>query len=152
MLVEIHDLAEWEPSAKGALDLDAAKLAAIYQEKEEAVAEVEALAADVTQATNGLPENAKSQLCETFDLWIWYARGFRACARACFASRQHLDQPNSVTRAAAMQEIDGLDAYRSGLISRLAGTRYAYLTYWLLDTERLRTLVLDLRQQLDKPA
>lgn len=51
-----------------------------------------------------------------------------------------------------MREIDGLDAYRNALISRLAGTRYAYLTYWLLDTERLRTLVLDLRQQLDPVA
>jgi hypothetical protein len=99
-----------------------------------------------------LPTSPQSQLRETFDLWIWYARGFRACARACFATRQYLDQPNAAARAAAVRESDGLDAYRNALISRLAGTRYAYLTYWLLDTERLRTLVLDLQQQLEKVA
>jgi hypothetical protein len=152
MLVEIHSLAEWDPSAKGALNLDAAKLAAIYQEKDEAVAGIEALAADIAQATANLPPGPKSQLRETFDLWTWYARGFRACARACFATRHWLDQPNAAARAAAVREIDGLDGYRAALISRLSGTRYAYLTYWLLDTERLRTLVQDLRGQLDNVA
>jgi multidrug resistance efflux pump len=145
MLIDIHGLAEWEPAAKGALELDAAKLAAIYQEKDAALAEVAALAATIEQATTDLPEPGVSQLRDTFDLWVWYVRGFRACARACFAARYHQDHADAASRNAAAQEIAALEAYRQALQARLDGTRYAYLIYWLLDTARLKTLVDDLR-------
>ena len=32
-----------------------------------------------------------------------------------------------------------------GLVIRMAGTRFAYMTYWMLDTARLDSLVADLR-------
>jgi hypothetical protein len=147
MLVEIHGLAEWEPAAKGALVLDAAKLDAIYREKDAALAEVEALAAEMEQAAVDLPEPGAGQLRDTLDLWVWYVRGFRACARACFATRLHLDRPGAATQAAAANEIEALEAYRLALAARLDGTRYAYLFYWLLDTARLESLVLDLRRE-----
>jgi hypothetical protein len=148
MLLEVHGIAEWEPAQRGALDMSADKLAEIYAEKDAAVAEADAMSVDITAATEDLPEPGRSQLRDTFSLFAWYARGFRACARACFAVRLHRQVGSPATQAAAGPEIDALAAYRDALRRRLEGTRYAYIAYWMLDTARLDHLVTDLRASL----
>jgi hypothetical protein len=137
MMLEVHGIADWEPAQRGALDMSAAKLSEIYAEKDAAVAEADAMSADIRAATDDLPEPGRSQLRDTFSLFAWYARGFRACARACFAVRS--------ASPAADAEIDALAAYRDALARHLEGTRYTYTAYWMLDTARLDRLVADLR-------
>jgi hypothetical protein len=147
MMLEVHGIADWEPAMQGALDMSADKLAEIYAEKDLAVAEADSMSADIEAATEDMPEPGRSQLCDTFSLFAWYARGFRACARACFAVRTHRQEDRSETQAAVRIEIDALAAYSTALAKHMEGTRYAYLAYWLLDTARLDHLVADLRAQ-----
>ena len=145
MMLEVHGIADWDPTLHGALDLDATKLAEVYAEKDAALAEAKAMQADIAAATGDLPEPGRSQLRDTFSLYSLYVEGFRACARACFAMRFHRQEATAATRAAARAEIDALAAYRDALARRLEGTRFAYLVYWMLDTARLDSLVADLR-------
>jgi hypothetical protein len=139
MALEVHGIAEWEPAQRGALAASAEKLKEIHAEKDAAVAEADAMCADIVAATEELPEPGRSQLRDTFSLFAWYARGFKACARACFAVR--FADPSAGT------EIDALAAYRDALARHLEGTRHVYLAYWMLDTARLDRLVADLRAQ-----
>jgi hypothetical protein len=125
--------------------MSADKLTEIYDEKDAAVAEADAMSADIRAATEDMPEPGRSQLRDTFSLFSWYARGFRACARACFAVRLHRLENSPATKAAASAEIDALAVYRDALARHLEGTRYAYVAYWMLDTARLDRLVTDLR-------
>jgi hypothetical protein len=103
---------------------------------------------DILAATADVAEPGGSQLRDTFALYTWYVRGFKACARACFAVRFHRQRASAATRDAAGAEIDALVAYRDALARRLAGTRYAYMTYWMLDVARLDSLIADLRALL----
>jgi len=144
MMLEVHGIADWDPAMQGALDMSADKLAEVYAEKDAAVVEADAMAAEIADATSDLPEPGRSQLRDTFDLFAWYARGFRACARACFAVKFGSD--------AAAAEIDALAAYRSALAARLDGTRFTYTAYWMLDTARLDGLVGDLRRVIAQPS
>lgn len=145
MLTDIHGIADWDPSLEGALRLDDARMAEVFQEKDEALALVTALAAEMQEASADLPEPAKGQLGDTFALWIEYVAAFRHCARACFAVRYRTEQPSAEWTQVAHEEIDGLDAFRAGLARRLEGTRHAYLVYWMLDVQRMSHLVDDLR-------
>ena len=148
MLLEVHGIAEWEPAQRGALDMSADKLAEICAEKDAAVAEADAMSDDISAATEDLPEPGRAQLRDTFSLFAWYARGFRACARACFAVRLHRQVGSPATQASAYAEIDALAAHRDSLARRLEGTRYAYIAYWMLDTARLDHLETDLRASM----
>jgi hypothetical protein len=145
MLLEVHGIADWEPAQRGALDMNAARLAEVYAEKDAAVAEAEAMQAEIAAAIGDFPEPGRSQLRDTFSLYTWYARGFRACARACFAVRLHRRDVGAATRAAARAEIDALASYRDALARHLEGTRFTYIVYWMLNTARLDNLVADLR-------
>jgi hypothetical protein len=148
MALEVHGIAEWDPAEQGALEPEAAVLERIYVEKDAAVAEAKAMEAEIVAASDDLPEPGRSQLRDTFSLYSWYAEGFRACARACFAVRHHRREPSAKTRAAAWAEIDTLAAYRDRLARHLQGTRFAYLVYWMLDTARLNSLIEDLRARV----
>jgi hypothetical protein len=148
MLVEVHGLAEWEPSAVGALTLHEDVLAAIFREKDEAVALVEDLAGNLVRSIGSLPEPGRSQLRDTAELWILYVHGFRACARACFAVQFHRERRGTSTRDAAAQEIAALEAYRARLGVRLEQSAPTYLVSWMLDTARLDSLAADLSAQI----
>jgi len=145
MLTDIHGIADWDASLEGALHLTQAKLQDIYREKDEALDLVQQLAAELLRTSASLPPQARQQIDDTATLWVEYVRGFRACARACFATRFHSEHPNDISRAAATREIANLDAYRHHLAETLDGTRYPYLIYWMLDVERLASLVADLQ-------
>jgi hypothetical protein len=148
MMLEVHGIADWDPAERGTLDLDEAKLGEIYAEKDAALSGAEAMERDILAATADLPEPGRSQLRDTFALYTWYVRGFKACARACFAVRFHRRRACAATRDAAAAEIDALASYRKALARRLAGTRYAYMAYWMLDVARLDSLLADLRALL----
>ncbi len=148
MLVEVHGLADWEPAAAGALDLDEAKLPQIFAEKDEALALATRLADTLAEAGAAMAEPGRRQLQDTASLWVAYVEGFRACARACFSVRLHLDRHDAASAEAARAEVDALAAYRSRLEAMLEGTQHFYLVYWMLDTNRLRSLHADLTGHL----
>jgi hypothetical protein len=146
MLTDIHGIADWDAALEGALELNEARIAAIFAEKDEALALVEALAVEMHAATPGLPQDARSQLDDSFSLWVLYVRGFRHCARACFATRHWQERPEPALQVAARREIADLAAFQAELVRLLAGTRHPYLLYWMLDTERLAALSEDLHR------
>ncbi len=119
MLEEIHGLVEWDPSAMGALAPNEATFAVLCPEKDAALALVERHADSVVSATASLSEPGRSQMIETFDLWVHYVRIFRLCARACFAVRTMLASPADATRVRAGAEIASLDTGRAALAARL---------------------------------
>ncbi len=144
MLVEIHGLAEWDAAA-GEFSLTPERMEAIFAEKDEALARARDLAAELGRAAGALPEPGRSQLADTAELWVWYVRGFRAAARACFATAFLRAGGGEEARLAAAAETEALAEYAGALGKRLAGTRFPYLVYWMLDTRRLALLLADLR-------
>jgi hypothetical protein len=149
MLVEVHGIADWAPEMAGALDLTPEKLHEIFAEKDEAVALAREMSEEIAGATAAEQTAAAEELRETYDLQLWYAEGFRACARACFAAKWALTTPEDADRQkSARSEIDALEQYRLALVDRLSGTRYCHLVYWLLDTHRLESLHEDLERSL----
>lgn len=148
MMLEIHGIADWDPAMAGALELSRAKLSEIFREKDEALELARSLDASVAEAAVTVPEPGGRQLRETFELQRWYVEGFRVCARACFATRWHLDGKSPSTHEQALAELREFDRFRAALAARLDGTRYPHLVYWLLDTARLASLSRDLAARL----
>lgn len=152
MFVDIHDLAEWDEAAAGGIKLDEGGLAAILAEKDEALALAHSLAEPLAGEAAALPEPARTQLAETADLWLWYVRGFRAVARACFTTARWRETRDAEARAAALAETAALIEFGAQLSQRLVATRFAYLVYWMLDTNRLTSLSADLQAILNPSA
>lgn len=148
MMVDIHGRDEWEPGASRLLDPTDDNLAAIFAEKEEAMAEVKALADVLKVRALGLPEDMVRELETMLELYQRYVRGYQLCAHTVFLTRKAERSGVPEDKKAALETLSPLESFEAETTRRLEGTHYPHYVYWLFDMGRLKSLRADVERRL----
>lgn len=148
MMIRIHGRDEWDPGASRRIDPTPENLASIFAEKREAIVLVQKIASSFDSAALQVGDRLASEIDEMLDLYIWYVRGFEACAKLCFLSKRAESTGCADDIADFTEAVDGVWEFRKGMMARLDGTRYPHYVYWLLDEQRLAGLASDGKRRL----
>jgi hypothetical protein len=152
MMTRIHGRDDWDPGASGRVEPTEENLRVIFSEKEAALREVRALPGILAPRTLGLPGRLVEEIKTMLGLYQVHVEGFGHCARACFLVGKALSSRHPGDFDRAVDSIRGLALFRDALVRRLEGTSYPHYVYWLLDTDRLQSLIRDLEAALKEPA
>jgi hypothetical protein len=131
---------KWDPGSTALVAPGPQTDRAIIDEKETACREVDSLEGILQPRTLGVPASFADDLLELLDLYRMYVRGFAHVARAWVAAR--------AAAPTARHELEELTRFRATLEARLAGTRYPFYVYWMMDTRELERLETDISSTL----
>jgi hypothetical protein len=153
-----NSLKEWIPAKADALATDESNLRSILAEKDEALARVLRLQAQVAPGHEGLTRHAQQVLRDSFEAFARYVQVFRVVTHAVMLAqrqKQHGCDPRNGVDA----EFDALLAERLHELLRLAdeladyaaATDLNHRVYTLLDPDRLLALHGDIERQRTSP-
>jgi hypothetical protein len=148
VMTKHHARDDWDPGASNQLDPTAENLEKIFAEKADAIKEVDRLAELLRPDSLGLPETMIEEIKTMLDLYSWYVRAFNYAARACFLTKRALQTVSDVDKSNAFKALEELIKFREQLIVRLSGTSYPFYVYFLLEEDRLRLLIADIKAKL----
>lgn len=152
-----NSLMEWIPAKATALATNEANLRFILAEKDEALARVLRLLAQVDAGDSGLTPQAQQHLRESFESFVKYVQTYRVVVHAIMLTQQQKQHGFAGTSAFDL-EVEKLLAERLADLLRLAAELAAYASstdlnhrvYTLLDPDRLHALHGDLCRQREK--
>ena len=134
---------DWEPGASRRIEPTEENIRAIFEEKEQAVHEVEQLPGILRLEDTPLPAALKTSMATVLDLYRWYALGFKHCTIVCFATKKAENTRSPEDVAAARKGVEDLASFRQEAGRRLEGTYYPHTAYWFFPLDNLDRLVAD---------
>lgn len=151
MMVKVHGRDEWESGASDRLDpLQDENLAAIYREKDQALAEVQALRGILAPEACGFDPETVAQIDETLRLYTHYVQiGLTSCHVVFDTKRAALTGAKADIRRAE-ESIGALLDARTQIraLMEQGADRYPHMAYWLLNERRMGELAEDARRIL----
>ncbi len=147
MMVDIHGRDQWEPGASRLVEPTDDNLEIIFEEKNQALAEVAGLPELLRPALAGLAEDIVAEFETMLELYERYVRGYLLCARTVFLTRKAETTDSAEDSRAALESLPPLKAFEDEIAARMAGTHYPHYVYWLFDMGRLRSLRADVTRR-----
>ncbi|HZZ57973.1 MAG TPA: hypothetical protein VFE31_09090, partial [Opitutaceae bacterium] len=117
---------DWEPGASRRIEPTPENLAAVFAEKDAAVAGHDQLLSILDLPSTGLPPALQDSFRTMMDLYRYYSVGFAHCARVCFTAKRLETTRDPADAEAVRRAIAGLQDYRGRLERRLEGTYYPH--------------------------
>jgi hypothetical protein len=149
---EKNGLSDWDASKADALAPTEAVARRVMAEKDEAVERAQALVPLAAQCPAGLTAAAHRDMIDRMDVFVRYARGFRAIGHALILARVLLAGEPGAFRAQAEAHLAAALAELLELAAEFEtfarDTDHHHRVYTLLSPERLRTLHADLSRRL----
>ncbi len=136
---------DWEPGANKRIEPTEENIAAIIEEKDAALSEVERLPGILQVASLPIPSEFREHLRIVLSFYRESVRGIRLCAIGCFRTRQAILTQRSEHAQLALEVADGLQKYRSEIASYLDGRDFPHYVYRVFNIERLDSLIRDIR-------
>jgi hypothetical protein len=146
-------LAMWNPARSGDLVLDRARVAALSEEKDRALAAARQLSRDVAAGDPALGADLAGWLRERFAHYVTWIEGLRATARVCLYARWFgtpgtPERPGDVDRLRFAQAIDALDAYAASIRPVAIAADVPHQLVMLIDHRRAEDVARDGRATL----
>jgi hypothetical protein len=146
-----HCIADWDPSRRGALELDRARVATLLAEKEQARRRVIALAARVRAGHPSLSAALRDALVRQMDVFVTYVEGFEHCARVCLMHRWMERRPQDIgpaEREAMQLALEGLERYGARVRREAEAATLPHVVQLLMDYHRVDDIVAEGRAAL----
>jgi hypothetical protein len=133
----------WEPARAPDLVMDRARVAALIDEKRQAAAMAEALAADVRRGDAAVPPTLHAWMADIFDRMAVWIEGFRICgevclyARWCDAEHRSDDGPDAADLDGFATALDQLEAFAESIRPITENAELRHQIVLLMDHHRL---------------
>jgi hypothetical protein len=143
-----HSLVDWAPEYAGRLDLDAARIEALMQEKHTSHREAEALLARLDTPSPDVPDALRLKLHAACALLPRYVEGMALCADVCLRARWQERQPAVADSLAFTGAVDRLERFGRALEPLAADPSVRHQAIMLLDHRRVADIVTGARATL----
>jgi hypothetical protein len=145
-LMKVHaGLEDWEPGANSRIDPTDENIAAIIEEKDQALAEVRKLSGILQPESLPISDEFRSNLVTMLSLYEQYVIGFKLCATGIFRAKQAdlTKQPDHARLA--LKAADDLQDYRSRIPTLLGDKFYPQDVHRAFDIYTLDKLIKSIR-------
>jgi hypothetical protein len=136
---------DWEPGANKRIEPTEENIAAIIEEKDAALAEVQRLPDILQVASLPIPSEFREHLRTTLVFYRESVRGIRLCAIGCFRTKQAILTQRSEHAQLALEVANDLQEYRIEIASFLDGRDFPHYVYRVFNLDRLDSLIRDIR-------
>lgn len=145
MLIHIHGRDDWEPGASLKVKVTDENLKIIFDEKQQAIKECEALKDILNAESLGFPQEVIEDINTMLEIYKVYCNIGNLSCRTVFLSQRAIDSGDKAHKEEALQAINDLRDY-TDYVKKFLDNRthfYHHIVFWLINVDRMESLAND---------
>lgn len=150
IMLSIHSMEEWKPGASKRVEPTAENLERIFEEKRQAMLEVERLGAILDVDSLALPGDMAEDFKDMLDLYKYYVKCFYLSCRACFCCLKAEKTRNGEDRMDTLAVLSEITAYKEIIKERVSRRVYTQEVGRLIDYKRFEYLIKNINKHLNE--